>query len=74
VDRTGERFQEATLLIGKSRLLTNGSDRGRSSRAGETEACLWRALEVAHVRGARLYGADGGTRVGHGSTNGVAKS
>lgn len=54
LERTGERFQEATLLIGKSRLLTNGSDNGRSSRADETEACLRRALDVAHAQGARL--------------------
>jgi DNA-binding winged helix-turn-helix (wHTH) protein/tetratricopeptide (TPR) repeat protein len=54
VERTGERFQEAGLLIGKSRLLTDGSDNGRSSRADESEACLRRALDVAHAQGARL--------------------
>ena len=53
VERTGERFQKATLLIVKSRLLTGGSD-SRSSRADETEACLRRALDVAHAQGARL--------------------
>lgn len=56
VERTGERFQEATLLIRKSHLLAGGDDRGRSSRAvaSEVEACLRRALEVARAQGARL--------------------
>jgi len=56
VARTGERFHEAALLIGKGNLLAEGGDRGRSSRAVATTAedCLRRALDVAHAQGARL--------------------
>ena len=44
------------MLIGKSHLLADGGDRGRSSRAeaNAAEACLRRALDVAHAQGARL--------------------
>jgi predicted ATPase len=56
VERTGERLHEAALLIGKGQLLAEGSERGRSSRtaANAAEACLRRALDVAHAQGARL--------------------
>lgn len=56
VERTGERFHEAALLIAKSHLLADGGDRGRSSRAAANaaEACLRHALDVAHAQGARL--------------------
>jgi tetratricopeptide (TPR) repeat protein len=55
MERTGERLHEAALLIGKSHLLAGG-DRGGSSRAAASaaEACLRRALDVAHAQGARL--------------------
>lgn len=47
IERTGERVHEATLLIGKSRLLVSG----RPSRgcADIAEACLRRAVEVAQA-------------------------
>jgi hypothetical protein len=54
VERTGERFQAATLLLGKSRLLAEGGARGGSPRAYEVEACLRRALDIARTQGARL--------------------
>ena len=54
VERTGERFQSATLLLGKSRLLAEGAARGGSPRAYEVEACLRRALDIARTQGARL--------------------
>src|SRR6185369_16758512 len=54
LERTGERFHEAALLIGKSNLLAEGGERSRSSRVNEAEACLRRALDVAHAQGARL--------------------
>jgi DNA-binding winged helix-turn-helix (wHTH) protein/tetratricopeptide (TPR) repeat protein len=54
VDR-GERYYEAGLLVGKSLLLADGGERGRSSRgAGTAEDCLRRALDVARAQGARL--------------------
>jgi predicted ATPase len=54
LERTGERFHEAALLIGRSNLLVEPSERARSSRASEAEGCLRRAVEVAHAQGARL--------------------
>ena len=54
MERTGERFHEAFLLIGKSNLMVERGERGRSSRAQEAESCLRRALEVAQAQGARL--------------------
>ena len=56
VERTGERLHEAALLIGKSRVLADGGDRGRSPRAeaNAAAACLRRALDVARAQGARL--------------------
>ena len=56
VERTGERFQEATLLIAKGRLLADGGDGRRSSRgvSDAAEDCLRRAVDVARAQGARL--------------------
>jgi tetratricopeptide (TPR) repeat protein len=54
VERSGERFQEATLLVGKSHLLAEGDGRGGPPRAFEVETCLRRALDVARAQGARL--------------------
>jgi adenylate cyclase len=56
VERHGERFHEAPLLIGKSHLLAAGAEHGRSSRAAASaaEECLRRALDIARVQGARL--------------------
>lgn len=56
VQRSGEVFQEAPLLIGKSHLLAAGGERSRPSRpaSNAAEDCLRRALEVARSQGARL--------------------
>jgi DNA-binding winged helix-turn-helix (wHTH) protein/tetratricopeptide (TPR) repeat protein len=56
LERTGERLHEPGLLIGKGHLLAAGGHRGRSSRPSDNaaEACLRRALDVAHAQGARL--------------------
>ena len=51
VERTGERVDEAGLLIGKSALLARASSRTALRAA---EGCLQRALEVARAQGARL--------------------
>jgi DNA-binding winged helix-turn-helix (wHTH) protein/tetratricopeptide (TPR) repeat protein len=55
IERTGERVHEAALLILKSDLLGDGA-RGCAPRGGAdaAEACLRRALDVAHAQGARL--------------------
>jgi DNA-binding winged helix-turn-helix (wHTH) protein/tetratricopeptide (TPR) repeat protein len=54
VEHTGERFQEAPLLMGKGRLLAESGTRGSTSRSGEAEGYLRRAVEVARAQGARL--------------------
>lgn len=51
VERTGERVDEAGLLIGKSEMLAVVSSRAASRAA---EECLRRALDVARRQGARL--------------------
>jgi DNA-binding winged helix-turn-helix (wHTH) protein/predicted ATPase len=54
--QTGERLHEASLLIGKSRLLAGGGPGGRTTRAllDEAEALLRQALASARGQGARL--------------------
>jgi adenylate cyclase len=52
MDRTGERFYEAGILVGKSQLLALGPP--SRSAAAATEACLRRALDVARSQGAHL--------------------
>ncbi len=57
IARTGERLHEPALLIGKSLLLAVVGPRGKSRHEGADapEACLRRALDVAHAQGARLF-------------------
>jgi adenylate cyclase len=52
VQRTGERVDEAGLLIGKSDLLVARASSRTAARAAEE--CLRRALDVARAQGARL--------------------
>jgi DNA-binding winged helix-turn-helix (wHTH) protein/predicted ATPase len=49
VERTGERFQEAALLVAKGNQLAEVGDRAR-----EAEGCLRCALDTAQAQGARL--------------------
>ncbi len=53
VERTGERVEEAALLIGKSELLAASTRSRTAPRAAEE--CLRRAIDVARAQGARLF-------------------